>query len=215
MIRIDHITVRSGGFELRDVSMNLERGSYGVLMGRTGCGKTTLLEAIAGLKPVLGGSIRIGGTDVTRQRPAARGIGYVPQDCALFSTMTVREHLAFALEIRRVPETQVAARVDEVADWLGIGHLLDRHPFGLSGGERQRVAVGRALSFGPDVLLMDEPLSAVDEETRSGMYDLLRKIRSESGVTVLHVTHNPDDARELADVVFCLQDGGIAREARA
>jgi ABC-type sugar transport system ATPase subunit len=182
-------------------------------MGRTGCGKTTLLEAIAGLKPVRSGSIRIGNVDVTDERPAARGIGYVPQDCALFSSMTVREHLAFALEIRRIPESRIEQRVDEVAEWLGIGHLLTRHPFGLSGGERQRVAIGRALSFHPEILLMDEPLSGLDEETRGEMYELLHKVRTDSGVTVLHVTHHPDDATELADVLYHLRDGALREEA--
>jgi molybdate/tungstate transport system ATP-binding protein len=212
MIAVDNITVKAGDFALRDVSFKLDAGEYGALMGRTGCGKTTLLEAIIGLKPVHLGTIRIGEADVTNERPAARGIGYVPQDGALFSTMSVREHLAFALEIRRQSKVEIKTRVDELAEWLGIGHLLARRPFGLSGGERQRVAMGRALSFHPKILLLDEPLSAVDEETRGEMYELLRRVQRETGVTVLHVTHNPDEARELADVVFVLRDGAIQKE---
>jgi ABC-type sugar transport system ATPase subunit len=211
MIRIDNITVKAGQFALCDVSLHLEAGQYGALMGRTGCGKTTLLEALIGLKRIQSGSIMIGGKDVTHERPAARGIGYVPQDGALFSSMTIQQHLAFALEIRRTPKEQTQKRVDELAAWLGIGHLLARRPFGLSGGERQRVAMGRALSFRPEILLLDEPLSAVDEETRGEMYELLRRVQQETKVTVLHVTHNPDEARELADVVFNLRDGTIER----
>ncbi len=209
MIHLENITVRAGQFELANVSLELPSGSYGALMGRTGCGKTTLLEAIIGLKPVQRGTLWIGGQDVTRRKPAARGIGYVPQDGALFSTMTVREQLAFALEIRRQPKDKIQQRVNELSDWLGIDALLERHPFGLSGGERQRVALGRALSFRPEILLLDEPLSAVDEETRDEMYELLRRVQNETSVTILHVTHNPEEARELADTVFVLRDGQI------
>ncbi len=212
MITLSNITVRSGDFALTEVSMELPAGLYGALMGRTGCGKTTLLEAIIGLKPVQNGTIHIGNRDVTHEKPAVRGIGYVPQDGALFSTMTVREHLAFALEIRRLQKKQIEMRVGELAEWLGIEPLLDRHPFGLSGGERQRVALGRALSFRPEILLLDEPLSAVDEETRDEMYELLRRVQRETGVTALHVTHNPEEARALADIVFVLRDGRVREE---
>lgn len=215
MIRIEEVTVRAGEFTLAGISLQVPTGSYGALMGRTGCGKSTLLEAIAGLKPVQSGRILLGGRDVTRERPAGRGIGYVPQDGALFSTMTVREHLAFALAMRRTPRAAIARRVDELSALLGIGHLLDRRPLGLSGGERQRVALGRALSFRPQVLLLDEPLSALDEETRSAMYELLRRVQRETGVTALHVTHNPDEARRLADCVFVLHEGRISHENQA
>lgn len=212
MIKIENITVRAGNFALTDVSLNVPAGCYGALMGRTGTGKTTLLEAIIGLKPVAGGKIFLADRDVTNAHPAARGIGYVPQDGALFSTMTVREHLSFALEIRHASNSEIEARVEELAGLLGIGHLLDRRPFGLSGGERQRVALGRALSFRPQILLLDEPLSAVDEGTRSEMYELLRRVQIESGVTALHITHNPAEARELADAVFILKEGKITEE---
>jgi len=212
MIQLNHISVRAGEFMLNDVSLELPSGCYGVLMGRTGCGKTTLLEAIIGLKPIESGTLHIGNRDVTHEKPATRGIGYVPQDGALFSTMTVREHLAFALEIRRMSKKEIGARVEELAGLLGIEPLLNRRPFGLSGGERQRVALGRALSFRPDILLLDEPLSAVDEETRDEMYDLLRRVHKEAGVTALHVTHNPEEARTLADTIFVLRDGKIQME---
>ena len=212
MIRVEQITIRTGKFELRDVSFDVPAGCYGALIGRTGTGKTTLLEAIIGLKPIQSGRILIGEQDVTAERPAARGIGYVPQDSALFSTMNVYEHLAFALDIRHVSKEKIVERVNELAGLLGIRHLLDRRPFGLSGGERQRVALGRALSFRPQVLLLDEPLSAVDEETREEMYSLLRRVQAESGVTALHITHNPDEARALADAVFILKDGIITKE---
>lgn len=211
MIRVENVTVTAGTFVLRNASLEVPPGRYGALMGRTGCGKSTLLEAVAGLKPVSAGRVMLGKREVTHEHPAARGLGYVPQDGALFSTMTVREHLAFALQIRRAPKASIEARVDELADLLGIAPLLARRPFGLSGGERQRIALGRALSFRPHILLLDEPLSAVDEETRGDMYGLLRRVQEETGVTALHVTHNPEEARELADVVFMLREGKLVK----
>jgi ABC-type sugar transport system ATPase subunit len=210
MIALSHVAVRQGTFLLRDVSLEIPACEYGVLMGRTGSGKTTLLEAICGLRPVSAGSIWLMGRDVTHLKPAARGIGYVPQDAALFSTMTVRDHLAFALVVRRWGRRAIAARVDELAAMLGIGHLLDRRPRGLSGGEAQRVALGRALAMRPGVLLFDEPLSALDDQTRHEMYDLLRSVRRQVAVTVLHVTHNRAEAECLADRMFELGDGGVA-----
>lgn len=212
MIRAENITVTAGAFVLKNASLEVPPGCYGALMGRTGCGKSTLLEAIAGLKSVTAGRVVLGQRDVTHQHPAARGLGYVPQDGSIFSTMTVREHLAFALEIRREPKARVAARVDELANLLGIAPLLSRRPVGLSGGERQRVALGRAISFRPRILLLDEPLSAVDEETRGDMHELLRRVQEETGATALHVTHNPEEARALADVVFVLRDGKLIKE---
>jgi ABC-type sugar transport system ATPase subunit len=209
MIVVENLTVRAGSFALEGVSLALDRGQYGVLMGRTGSGKTTLLEAVCGLKPVQGGRIALMGRDVTRLRPGERGIGYVPQDRALFPTMTVWHHLAFALEIRRWPSTWVAERVGELADLLGIAHLLDRKPHGLSGGEAQRVALGRALSARPQVLLLDEPLSALDDETRTEMCALLVSVQRHTGVTTLHITHNASEAVRLADRLFRLREGRI------
>lgn len=215
MIAVENITVEVGSFALQEVSLRLESGTYGALMGKTGCGKTTLLETIIGLKTVKSGTIQIGELDVTYERPAGRGIGYVPQDRALFKTMSVRENLSFALDLRKQPKAQIAARVEELAQLLGITNLLERRPHGLSGGERQRVALGRALAFKPAILLLDEPLSAVDEDTRADMYELLHRVHRETKVTVLHVTHNPEEARELADVVFVLRDGVIRKEEDA
>src|SRR4051812_42480304 len=174
-------------------------------MGRTGCGKTTLLEAVCGLRPVRAGRIRLGTADVTHLPPADRGIGYVPQDLALFPAHTVRGHLGFALEVRGRPRAEVDGRVAELADLLGLGGLLDRTPDGLSGGEAQRVALGRALAFRPSVLLLDEPLSALDEDTRAGMYDLLRAVQRQTGVTTLHVTHSRAEAKALADRLFVFE----------
>ncbi|MEP6669516.1 MAG: ATP-binding cassette domain-containing protein [Chthoniobacter sp.] len=209
MIQLESIAWRAGTFRLEDLSVSIPTGSYGVLMGRTGCGKTTLLEIICGLRRPLGGRVLIGDREVTHDLPAARGVGYVPQDGAMFPTMTVREQLGFALRLRRRPAAEIAERVDQLATELGLTALLERLPQGLSGGERQRVALGRALAARPKVLLLDEPLSALDEELRDDLAALLRRVQREHGVTALHITHSRTEAKLLADVLFRLADGRI------
>lgn len=209
MIRVIDVSLHAGSFRLERASLELASGAYGVLMGKTGSGKTTLLEAIAGLKPVSGGQIVLGNRDVTRRKPAERNLGYVPQDGALFHTMTVRDHLAFALIIRRTPRVEIERRVRELAEWLEIEHLLDRSPQGLSGGEKQRVAIGRAVSFHPTTLLLDEPLSALDDRTKAQMYTMLKRVQRLTGVTILHVTHSLSEAVRLADRLFRIEEGAI------
>jgi ABC-type sugar transport system ATPase subunit len=212
MIRVESLCVHVGSFALRELSFDLATGTYGVLMGKTGSGKTTLVEAICGLRAVESGRIVLLDRDVTHLKTADRGVGYVPQDLALFPTMTVREHLSFALEVRGQTRL-IAERVAELSRLLRIEHLLGRRPQGLSGGESQRVALGRALSFHPRILLLDEPLSALDQETREEMYQMLREVQQKTGVTTLHITHSPAEARRLADQLLILKDGKI-RQAR-
>lgn len=214
MIHLEQVSVRVGSFQLRDLSLSVPAGAYAVLMGRTGSGKTTLLEAICGLRAVSAGRILLGGTDVTGLPPSGRGVGFVPQDGALFHHLTVREHLEFALEIRRWTRERIAARVDELADWLGLNSLLDRRPQGLSGGETQRVALGRALSFQPRILCLDEPLSALDDESRAEICSMLATVCAHSGVTALHITHNRDEAERLADCLLLLKDGRLETSGR-
>jgi ABC-type sugar transport system ATPase subunit len=209
MIRLEDVSLRAGAFSVSGVSLEVPTGEYGVLMGQTGSGKTTLLEAICGLRRLHAGRIVLAGRDVTRLSAAERGIGYVPQDRALFATMTVRQQLAFALAIRKWRRADIEERVAELATRLGIQHLLNRGVANLSGGESQRIALGRALAHRPPVLLLDEPLSALDEETRSQMTDLLRSVQRETGVTVLHVTHSPAEARRLAQQLFTFENGTL------
>jgi len=213
VIRLENVSVRAGEFHLQDIHFEIPTGSFGVLLGRTGSGKTTLLEAICGLRPVLKGAIYLMARDVTHLKPAQRGVGYVPQDRALFQTMTVYDHLAFALVIRKRPRPIIEGRVQELASLLGINHLLHRKPQGLSGGEAQRVALGRAMANETHILCLDEPLSALDEETRLEMYELLDKVRHQTGVTVLHVTHQVSEARRIADIILELKNGRIERVA--
>jgi molybdate/tungstate transport system ATP-binding protein len=212
MISLSGISIRQGLFSLHNIELAVPKGRYAVLMGKTGCGKTTVLEAICGLRPVRSGSVRLMDREVTRRRPADRGIGYVPQDLALFSTHTVRDHLAFALVVRGRPRREIDDRVRELSALLGISRLLDRRPPGLSGGEAQRVALGRALAMRPSVLLLDEPFSALDDETRQEMHDLLVAVRAAMPVTVLHVTHNRDEAARLGECFYRFRDGRIVQE---
>ncbi len=209
MIDVADLSVSAGVFRLERVCFQVPTGAYGVLMGKTGSGKTTLLEAICGLRPASAGHIRLGERDVTMLKAAERGIGYVPQDGALFYTMNVRDHLEFALRIRRWPTADIRARVTELADLLGIGPLLGRTPHGLSGGEKQRVSLGRALSFRPRFLCLDEPLSALDDDTREEMCRLLKMAQRETGVTVLHITHHRPEAERLADRMLELTEGRV------
>ena len=211
MILVEGLSIRAGTFALADLSFSVPTGKYALLMGRTGSGKTTILETLCGLRRAEAGRIVLDGREVTRLKPAARDIGYVPQDGALFQTMTVQDHLEFALRIRRWPRADVRRRVEELAELLGIGDLLARKPLGLSGGESQRVALGRALSFRPRILCLDEPLSALDDDTRHSMIELLKKVQHETGVTALHVTHNQSEAEKLADCRLQLAGGGVAQ----
>lgn len=212
MIRLEDISWRAGGFDMRGINLEVPSQSYGVLMGRTGCGKTSLLEILCGLRRPLSGRVWVEGTDVSHLPPRQRGIGYLPQDIALFPTLPVRRQLGFALEIRRRSEKEIHQRVTQLASELGITHLLDRQPDKLSGGEKQRVALGRALAAEPKVLLLDEPLSALDEDVRDEMTRLLKRVQKDHAITVLHVTHSTAEARALADVILRLQPSGIEIE---
>ena len=209
MLSVNKLSIRQGEFSLQDVSFQIEKGKYVVLMGKTGCGKTTIMEAICGLRSIHSGEIILNGIDISKLKPSERMIGYVPQDGALFSSMDVRSNLGFALRIRKWKKPRIAERVSELADLLGVGQLLNRKISGLSGGERQRIALGRGLAFYPDFLCLDEPLSALDDPTRDEMYLLLQKLKKELNVTALHVTHSKKDAKILADQIIYIENGHI------
>lgn len=209
MIAVDNLAIAAGAFRLEGLTFAVPTGMYGVLMGRSGSGKTTLAEAICGLKPVLAGRVRLMESDATALAPGERGIGYVPQDGVLFPSMTVYEHLAFALRVRRESAKAIAGRVDELAGLLAIEPLLKRRVRGLSGGERQRVALGRALSFRPRVLVLDEPLSALDRDSRADACALLETVQAHTGATFLHITHDRAEAARLADRLFAIEDGAV------
>ncbi|HYF34300.1 MAG TPA: ATP-binding cassette domain-containing protein [Prosthecobacter sp.] len=209
MIRLENISWKAPAFALEDISFAVPDRSYAVLMGRTGSGKTSLIEIICGLRAPASGRIWLGERDVTDDAPERRGIGYVPQDGALFPTMTVRQQIGFGLRIRRHAPQSILKTVNALAEEMAIDHLLDRKPTGLSGGEKQRVALARALSVTPKVLLMDEPLSSLDEETQASLMQLLKRTQRDHHVTVLHVTHSTREAESMADVRLKMVEGRV------
>lgn len=213
MIRLENISWSAPGFALSDVSFSVPDGRYAVLMGRTGTGKTSLLEMLCGLREPHSGKVWLGDRDVTHAAPGERGIGYVPQDGALFPTMTVRDQVGFGLRIKRTPAPEMAQRVQALATEVGVAHLLDRKPQGLSGGEKQRVALARALVMHPSVLLLDEPLASLDEDTQGGLIELLQRTQREHGITVLHVTHSKREAEILGEVRLRLHEGKVAADS--
>jgi molybdate/tungstate transport system ATP-binding protein len=214
VIRVEGLTVQVGTFRISNVEFEVPTGQYGILMGKTGSGKTTILESLCGLKKVSSGRIYLMEKNVTHLKPAERGIGFVPQDGALFPTKTVKQQIGFALSVRKWKQPDIDARVNELAELLGISTLLNRSVVGLSGGERQRIALGRALAPHPSVLCLDEPLSALDDETRDGMCQLLKSVQEKTGVTTLHITHNQSEAKLLGDVAFVIQDGKIVESTQ-
>jgi len=205
MIRLEGLSLRVGGFRLDAFSLEIPTGGYGLVIGPTGSGKTSLLEAIAGHVEIERGRIWIEGRDVTRLRPELRHIGFVYQAYHLFPHHTVRANIAYGL--KAVPAER--RRVEELAALLGIEPLLDRGVRGLSGGEQQRVALARALAPRPKILLLDEPFAAVDPALRRVLRHELRLLREREGVTTLHVTHDVEDALRLGDVVAVLGEGRI------
>ena len=209
MIEIKHAHKSLGEFSLRGVDLRIESGEYFVVLGPTGAGKTVLLESVAGLHRLDQGEVWVEDRDVTALAPELRRIGYVPQDYVLFPHMSLQRNIGFSLELRHVPAEQIERRVRELAELLNIAHLLDRRPRTLSGGEQQRGALARALAPEPTVLLLDEPLSALDEGTRAELSVELARISDELRTTVVHVCHNFDEALELADRIAIMHQGRV------
>jgi ABC-type sugar transport system ATPase subunit len=198
MIAVTELCAGAGRFRLERLTFTIAEGNHAVLMGPSGAGKTTTLEAICGLRRIDSGKVLIAGQDITKLAPAERNIGFVPQDGALFPHLTVRENVAFALVVKGWHRNTRGARVAELAWQLRIEPLLNRSIAGLSGGEKQRVALARALAARPPVLLLDEPLSALDAASRQDLREILQNVRRNDNVTILHVTHDATDADFLA-----------------
>lgn len=215
MIETRNLTVDVGGFLLEDISLKVEQGEYFIVLGPTGAGKTILLESIAGLYPVKSGEVWLDGREVTGLEPEKRGIGFVYQDYVLFPHLSVRENLAFGLRRRGRHGDEVVEATNWFADLLGITDLLERRPHTLSGGEKQKVALARALSVSPQVLLLDEPLSALDPQTREGVQQELRRVHGRLEATIIHVTHDFDEAVALGDRIAVLADGRIQQVGTA
>ena len=211
MLQIENISKDLGEFVLRNVTLDIDRGEYLVIIGPTGAGKTILLETIAGIYPPDSGRIVLDGRDITSLPPRERNICVVYQDYMLFSHLNVEENIGFGLVSRKMDKDEIRKRVVEVAGLLSIDHLLHRSPDTLSGGEQQRTAIARAMVMEPALLLLDEPLSALDGQTRALLQKELRRLHKRYGITVVHVTHNFEEVFSLADRVAVMNNGDIVQ----
>lgn len=213
VLRVEHLGLRRGDFEVRDVSFDIDASEYFILMGPTGAGKSLVLKSIAGLVRVGSGSITIDGEDVTNTPPRARHIGYVPQESGLFPHLSVARNIAFPLEVAGHSRRAARQAIEPIVDSLGVASLLERSTVHLSGGERQKVALARALARRPKLLLLDEPLSALDEATRRDVCQTLLRMRETFSVATLHICHNREEAAALSDRVGVIIDGQLAQAA--
>jgi sulfate transport system ATP-binding protein len=197
---------------LRDVSVGIASGSLTALLGPSGCGKSTLLRIIAGLETPDAGQVLIAGIDATRLTPQRRNVGFVFQHYAAFKNMTVYGNVAFGLEIRKRPRAEIRKRVMQLLELVHLEQLADRYPAQLSGGQRQRMALARALAVEPEVLLLDEPFGALDAQVRKELRAWLRRLHDEVHVTTVFVTHDQEEAMDVADRIVVLA-GGVVEQA--
>jgi len=217
-IRVEHVSKSFSAYPaLGDVSLTIEDGEFVALLGPSGSGKTTLLRILAGLEVPERGKVWFGSRDVTSDKPASRGIGFVFQHYALFGHMTVAQNVAFGLQVMkrsaRPARQAIRERVDELLELVQLRGLGGRYPSQLSGGQRQRVALARALARNPRILLLDEPFGALDAKVRRELRDALRKIHDDLGLTSIFVTHDQEEAFALADRVALLNHGRVEQFA--
>jgi len=214
MLRVRNLELRIGDFELRDVCLDVEPREYFVLMGATGSGKSLLVKSICGLIRAGGGRIAIDGRDVTGLAPRLRRVGYVPQDSCLMPHLSVRRNVAFALEVAGASKAHAARHIAPIVESLDIADLLDRSPVNLSGGEKQKVALARALASSPQLLLLDEPVSALDEPTRHEICGVLKRVQRQFEISTIHVCHSRQEAASLEDRVGVMADGALIQTGR-
>jgi sulfate transport system ATP-binding protein len=213
-IEARNITKRFGDYlALDDVSVSVPDGSLTALLGPSGSGKSTLLRVIAGLETPDSGTVLIGREEVTNTPARARGVGFVFQHYAAFKHMTVSDNVAFGLTVRKKPKAERKAKVKELLDLVGLGHLGDRYPSQLSGGQRQRMALARALAVEPQVLLLDEPFGALDARVREELRRWLRRLHDDVHVTTIFVTHDQEEAMEISEQIVVVNEGRIEQSA--
>lgn len=209
MIKLINISKQLGNFSLKNINLSVEEHEYFVILGPTGAGKTVILEIISGMYKPDEGEVWIGGYNVTFEYPERRHIGFVYQDYMLFPNLNVRENIIFSLKINKTPVKIINQKLKQITEMMSIGGLLNRHPSTLSGGEQQRVALARALIAEPRVLLLDEPLSALDPQSKELFQQELKNIHRKVKTTVIHITHDFNEAFLLADKVGIMHDGEL------
>ena len=209
-IEVRDVSKRFGEFEaLRDVSIEVADGALTALLGPSGSGKSTLLRIIAGLETPDSGAVVIDGEDVTSSPARERGIGFVFQHYAPFKHMTVHDNVAFGLSVRKRPKQEIRDRVEELLALVRLDGLAERYPSQLSGGQQQRMALARALAVQPQVLLLDEPFGALDAQVRAELREWLRRLHDEIHVTTIFVTHDQEEAMEVAEQIVVMNHGRI------
>ena len=194
---------------LKGITLDIEKGHLVTLLGPSGCGKSTLLRCLAGLEEVTSGTISLDGKDITHVNPRDRGIGMVFQQYSLFPNMSVDQNVAFGLNMKKVPKDIVTRKVGEMLTIVGLDDKADQYPSQLSGGQQQRVALARAIVTEPKVLLLDEPLSAIDAKLRRNLQVEIRRIQQDFGMTTIFVTHDQDEAMVMSDVIHLFYQGNI------
>src|SRR5215831_6104974 len=192
---------------VQNFELSVQRGEFVSFLGPSGCGKTTTLRMVAGFEIPSAGRIRINDRDVTRLRPNQRNVGMVFQSYALFPNMTVAENVGFGLKVAKRPQSEIRPRVEEMLKLIKLPALGERYPYQLSGGQQQRVALARALAIKPQVLLLDEPLSALDAKIRVALREEIRNVQRDLGITTIYVTHDQEEALSMSDRIVVMNEG--------
>ena len=194
---------------LKDIDLDVEKGQLVTLLGPSGCGKSTLLRCLAGLEQVTSGHIYLDGQEITDVIPRRRGIGMVFQQYSLFPNMNVRDNVAYGLKLKKLPKAEISQKVEQMLDIVGLSDKISQYPAQLSGGQQQRVALARAMVTAPKVLLLDEPLSAIDALLRKNLQIEIRRIQQQLGITTIFVTHDQDEAMVMSDMIHLFHAGKI------
>ncbi|WP_394149696.1 ABC transporter ATP-binding protein [Vibrio maritimus] len=212
-VSVSQLTKRFGNNTVfEDIDFTIEKGEFITLLGPSGCGKSTLLRSLAGLNPVEGGQVLVDGVDITHAAPQQRGIGMVFQSYALFPNMTVVENIAFGLKMQKLAKAEIEREVAKVIELVELTGKEKQYPHQLSGGQRQRVALARALVVKPRILLLDEPLSALDAKIRKNLRQQIRTIQKELNLTTIFVTHDQEEAMIMSDRIFLMNKGEIVQQ---
>lgn len=211
MLQIINTSLSAGDFTVDDIDLTVASKEYFVLMGPTGSGKSLLAKAVCGIIPIQSGSIHIDGNDVTNLEPRRRQVGYVAQNSSLFPHQSVVDNILFPLKIRKINKKNAIKKIEPIVESLNISSLLERSTLNLSGGERQKVALARALSYSPKLLILDEPVSALDEPTRCEICGLLKTIQQDFSITTIHICHNLEEARIISDRIAIISQGRIVQ----
>ena len=194
---------------VQNFELAVERGEFVSFLGPSGCGKTTTLRMVAGFEQPSGGTIRINGREVTQLRPNQRNVGMVFQSYALFPNMTVADNVGFGLKVAKRPSSEIRSRVEEMLELIKLPKLAGRYPYQLSGGQQQRVALARAIAIKPQVLLLDEPLSALDAKIRVSLREEIKAVQRELGITTIYVTHDQEEALSMSDRIVVMNEGRV------